>query len=259
MTFFIEILFLSLGLLCWGSFLNCMAYRLVHDVPFWGCRSICPSCLSAISLTDLIPLWSWFRLKGRCRSCNQAISLLYPLIEVLTVLCGLGVYFKTPSEYWSINIIFISALLIVIRTDLETMLISRFTTLFLIPVAFVLSLTYFGYTPLLLINISDAIRGALFGYFILFIINKVFLVCTKRQGIGQGDMELLAMIGAFTGVIGAWISLLIGSLLGSVVGVWLICQKSYKMQALIPFGPFLAAGAICYTLFQTNLLNWLFY
>lgn len=246
-------------LACWGSFLNFLAYRLVHDVSFGHARSVCPSCRYQIAWFDLFPIISWLLLRGKCRNCVLPISIIYPIIELAAILVGLSVIYLIHPSYMLSSLILISALLVTIRTDLETMLISRFVTLFLIPVAFIFSLTYFGHEPLLAVTISESIKGAVFGYLLLFLINKIFFFLTKKNGIGEGDMELLATIGAFTGIIGAWISLMLGSIMGSVIGVLLIYNKqNSQFGTKIPFGPFLAISAIIYVLFQNQLLTILF-
>ena len=249
---------LILFLACWGSFLNFLAYRLVHDVSFTKSRSICPNCHYQIAWFDLIPIISWFNLRGLCRSCHQPISKLYPMIELVTILTGLMLFYFGRPEDLVAYFIFISALLIIIRTDLQTMLISRFTTLFLIPIPIILSLTKFNSYPLLPITIMQAINGIFWGYSILFIINKIAWLITKKDGVGQGDIDLLAMIGAFSGIYGVWLSLMIGSILGSITGIILICTGQSKLQTKLPFGPFLAIGAIIYILFQNQLLTLLF-
>lgn len=241
--------------LCWGSFLNFIAYRLVHDTPMRLPRSICPKCKNTLLWQDLIPIYSWFALGGKCRNCKKTISRLYPFIEILTLIVMLGLFYFIPTEYLIAYFIFISALIVIIRTDLETMLISRFTTLFLIPIPLVLSLKFYTNTPMLPISIYSSIKGILFGYGILFTINKVFFLITKKNGMGQGDLDLMALIGAFTGIIGAWLSLMIASIIGTVSGLALMGTKGNKLNTKIPFGPFLAIGAIIYIFFHNQILN----
>lgn len=240
-------------ILCWGSFLNMLAYRLVHDVNLLRSRSFCPKCNKTIFWYDNIPLISWVLLKGKCRNCHKPISVLYPFIEILSVIVFILLLYRIPFPYFISYFIFFSALIVAIRTDIETMLISRFTSIFLIPLAIVLNLL--GYLPL---TISQTLYGALFGYFLLFSINKIYYLLTKRNGIGQGDMELLAMIGAFTSLIGCWISLLIGSILGSIVGILLVLLKKVQITNKLPFGPFLAIGAIVYVLFTNEIISLIF-
>lgn len=245
-------------LACWGSFLNFLAYRLVHDVSFAKPRSICPHCHYQIAWFDLIPIISWLNLHGICRNCHKPISKLYPAIELGTIITGLAlIYFCKPIDL-AAYFIFSSALLVVIRTDLQTMLISRFTTLFLIPIPIVLSLIKFNNQPLLPITITQVFAGFFLGYALLLSIKKIAWLITKQDSLGQGDIDLLATIGAFTGVYGVWLSLMIGSILGSIIGVTLIYAGKSKLQTKIPFGPFLATGALIYILFQNQLLALIF-
>jgi leader peptidase (prepilin peptidase) / N-methyltransferase len=228
-----------------GSFLNVIAYRLTHDIPFFAPRSQCPHCTTQLAWYDLIPLFSWLWLHGRCRYCSRPISKLYPCIELLTVTIMTLVIITINQHYWAAYILFFSALIVTIRTDLETMLISRYVTLALVPIGFLLS--YYHFLPLTLLS---SIQGALFGYGILWLIRASFHLLTGKIGIGQGDLDLMAFIGAFTGTIGCWASLSIGSIIGAFIGsAYLIIAKQSKTCPL-PFGPFLALGACIYLFFQ---------
>jgi leader peptidase (prepilin peptidase)/N-methyltransferase len=146
-----------------------------------------------------------------------------------------------------------SALIVTIRSDIETMLISRYVTIFLVPVAFTLS--YFNMMP---ITFTASLIGALCGYFFLFFINSIFKWLTNKNGIGEGDFDLLCLIGAFTGILGCWASVTIGSALGSIFGLLYMLYIRYfttkETNSLIPFGPFLASGAIIYIFFMNTFL-----
>lgn len=242
------IIILIILFLCFGSFLNCVGFRLIHNYSILKPRSFCPNCKTTIEWYDLIPVISWFILFGKCRSCHKTISVLYPLIEIITAIVFTLLYLYIPSQYWLSYSMFFTALIITIRTDAETMLISRYTTIFLIPIGFL-----FAYTNLLFINLSQSILGVIFGYFILWFIAKIFFLIKKVEGIGEGDFELLATIGAFTGPIGVWLSLSLGAFLGSCLGIILLIKgKSRTTQ--IPFGPWLALGAIIYVFVQKYLI-----
>lgn len=243
---------LFLVFLCWGSFLNVIAYRLIHVEFILKQRSFCPQCKNILPWFDLIPIISWFFLKGRCRFCDQRISFLYPLLELLTaVTLTMLVVIASPC-YVPTYILFFSALLVTIRTDLETMLISRYATIFLVPFAFLLS--YFHRLPL---SPLQSIAGTIVGYFLLWSINKLFFVVTKKEGMGQGDMDLLALIGAFTGSMGAWITIVIGSIIGSIIGIPILVIRKESLSLKIPFGPFLAMGAMTYVLFENTIIKFL--
>ena len=162
----------------------------------------------------------------------------------------LALFNMVPSHYFPAYFIFFSALIVTIRTDLEFMLISRFVSLYLVPLGWLLS--YFNLLP---ISPYESIVGSISGYLCLGIFGLIFYLVTKKQGLGQGDVELLAFIGSFIGIIGWWSSLMIGSLLGSILGIiyLLLTKKGFGLK--IPFGPFLALGAILYTLFQSQLFS----
>jgi len=123
------------------------------------------------------------------------------------------------------------------------MIISRFVTIFLIPLAFL-----FSFLGLLPITIKSSLLGIVLGYGSLFAASKLFYLLKKKEGIGQGDLELLAFIGAFLGPAGCWISLFLGSIIGSIYGLSYVAITKDR-NARIPFGHFLAFGAMCYVLF----------
>jgi len=128
------------------------------------------------------------------------------------------------------------------------MLISRFATLFLIPVGLLFS--FLGLIP---ITILQSISGILLGYGFLFIASKLFIYVTKREGIGQGDLDLLAFIGSFLGAAGCWISLFLGSIVGSLFGLLYMYIAKKGRNLKIPFGHFLAFGAMAFVLFGEQL------
>jgi prepilin signal peptidase PulO-like enzyme (type II secretory pathway) len=110
--------------LCWGSFLNVVAYRILHKKSIVKPRSQCPHCNHSLAWLDLIPVLSWVYLKGRCRYCGQPISTLYPFIEILTTLVMTLLVIMAPTRYVPAYFILFSALIVTIRSDIETMLIS---------------------------------------------------------------------------------------------------------------------------------------
>lgn len=149
---------------------------------------------------------------------------------------------RVQPYYVPAYFLFFSALIVTIRTDLETMLISRYTSLFLVPVF--IGMSYLHYLPL---SVQESIQGALFGYMLLYVIAFIFKHIRKQDGLGEGDMELLACIGAATGIQGAWAALFVGSIIGSTYALALRAHT-------IPFGPFLGGGALAYVLCE-NLIG----
>jgi leader peptidase (prepilin peptidase)/N-methyltransferase len=253
----IELVFIaSVFGLCWGSFLNVVGYRLLHEKPFFALRSHCTSCNAVISWFDNIPVVSWIWLQGHCRFCSQKISLLYPFIEIITALSVVCLYLihgdnVSLSPLLAYLFLF-SALIVGVRTDLEALVIPQLFTLWLIPMGFLFAVCGF-----LDVGIVESVVGAIVGYGILWVVATLFRVCTKKDGMGVGDMELLAMIGAFIGPVGVWVTLLIASLTGSIIGgIYLLGTKQGKMTR-IPFGPFLALGGMSFVLFQNEILSFL--
>lgn len=244
------VLFLAPFFACWGSFLNVLGYRLIHDENIALPRSHCLSCNHTLAWYDLIPLISYLMLGGHCRYCAARISPLYPFIELFTIISMSLLYTTVPTIYFPAYFIFFSALIVTIRSDLETMLISRFVTLFLLPIGLGASiLDYLPITPL------DSILGMGVSAGFLYAVSWLFYKVTGKVGIGQGDIELLAFIGSFTGIVGSWVTLCIGSVLGSLIGIGYIILSGSQKDTKIPFGPFLALGAIIYVLAQEYLIQ----
>lgn len=239
--------FVFLFFLCIGSFLNVVAWRIVQGKNLYS-RSACTQCQSTIACHDLIPVVSWIMLRGKCRSCKAHISILYPCIELLSALLLTTMVIFVEPLYWMGYGIFLCALIITIRTDIETMLIARITSLYLVPVGWLLN--YAGLLPL---NLSESIIASIIGYAALWSFATLFYQLRKIQGMGEGDFELLACIGAFTGLPGIWSAITIGSLAGSLYGMILILFHK-TANPKIPFGPFLALGAIAYLYFQNYFI-----
>lgn len=236
---FVVLLILFAVCACWGSFLNVLAHRLIIGSSLFRRRSQCPSCTHTIAWYDLFPIFSWIFLRGLCRNCHKPISILYPVVELLSATSLTSLAFFIPLHYFLAYFLFFSALIVTIRTDLEFMLISRVMTLYLVPAGLLLST--FGFLPL---TLSESAIGSLGGYFFLYAVSRIFWFITHKDGMGDGDLDLLALIGAFTGPMGCWTTLLIGSILGSGIGIAYLLAYKPSEPLKIPFGPFLAIGAM---------------
>lgn len=236
--------------LAWGSYLNSLAYRLLNLEHFFKTRSFCPSCKEQIAWYDNIPVISWLALKARCRSCKQSISWLYPFTEIITTGLLFSLWQTTPPQYFLVYFIFFSALIVTIRTDLDEMLISRFATIYLIPVGLLAAIGH--EIPL---SLTLSISGTIFGYTVLWIAKKASFAITKQEGLGQGDLELLAFIGTFTGPLGCWIALLIGSISGTLVSLIYMAITHDRLEK-IPFGSYLSFGAMIFVLFQKIFIRY---
>lgn len=231
-----------LFLLCWGSFLNVIAHRLLVNKSWITGRSQCPACHTIIYWYDNIPLFSYFILNKQCRFCQAPISILYPGMELLTALVFFLGFKIIDPLYWFSYALFFSALIITLRTDLTDMLIFACTTLYIIPFAFVCS-----FLRILPLTILESFIGAASAYLFLWFVAKIYTLITGRHGMGTGDFWLLSLIGSFLGLEGWWFSLLIASLLGTAFGIIGIIMKKLSHRTPIPFGPFLVLGALAYT------------
>jgi leader peptidase (prepilin peptidase)/N-methyltransferase len=214
--------------------------------------SHCPHCDTPIAPYDNIPLLSYLILRGRCRSCGAAISWRYPAIEALTgalfviVVARLGV-----SAAAGVALLFVSALVVVTFIDIDHQIIPDEISLPGIVVGF-LAASAVG--P----GMVDSLLGILLGGGTLWVVAAVYEKLRSQEGMGGGDIKLLAMIGAFLGWRAVLVTLLIGSLSGALVGGARVAFGRAESQVPIPFGPFLALGALVALLFGDHLIDWYF-
>lgn len=173
--------------------------------------------------------------------------LSFSQIDFLVLPCFAQLWLNN-SPFFSVYFFFFSALTITIHTDMEHMLVSRFVSLYLVPAGIFLS--YARYLP---ISPIESAASAMAAYLFLFSINKIFYLIKKHDGLGQGDLELFAFIGSFTGLLGCWFTILFSSVLGTLTGC-LYMLWSRKTISMLPFGPFLAIGAMLFVLFEQWIL-----
>jgi leader peptidase (prepilin peptidase)/N-methyltransferase len=235
-----------------GSFLNVCIHRIPQEKSIVMPSSHCPRCKSPIRFYDNIPLVSFIVLRGRCRSCQAPISFRYPLVEFLTGLFSVIFLVRYGiSPLYLIYFAFFASLLLISFIDLSHRIIPDVISLPGILIGLVISLFH----PQL--SIKNAFIGVLIGGGSLYLVASVYHVITKREGMGGGDVKLLAMIGAFIGWKGVLFTILCSSFIGSVVGVILmLISAEADSKYAVPFGPFLSLGAIIYVLWGDVLINW---
>lgn len=231
--------------LCIGSFLNVV----VHRVPLmltadntinlvWP-RSFCPQCKKNIAWYDNLPLLSFLILQGKCRHCQSAISLRYPIIEFISALgsCILLFHFGLSGQFSAACILF-WFLLAMTAIDLATQLLPDTLTLCLMWLGLLVNIKNL-FCPL-----ADAVLGAAIAYSFLWLVAKAYQLYRKQEGIGYGDFKLFAALGAWFG----WQSLptliFIAAFSGAFVGIILMAFKKANRFTAIPFGPFLALAAM---------------
>ena len=224
-----------------GSFLNVCIFRLPAEASIVKPRSQCPHCHHPVRNCDNIPLISFIILRGKCRDCGGNISWRYPLVELITALLALLLFLKfSLTLSFLIFFIFTAVLIVITFIDLDHQIIPDILTVPGIPI-FCLAAIFLLKIPWL-----EALLGLLIGGGILFMIAFVYELISKREGMGGGDIKLLAMIGGFFGWKSVMFILLFSSFSGAIVGITTMIIKKQDMKYAVPFGPFLSAAAVAY-------------
>ncbi len=235
-----------------GSFLNVCIYRIPKEESIVWPGSHCPQCGQAVKPWDNIPVLSYILLRGRCRSCRIRISPRYPLVELLSGLICLGMLYKFgPTLSFIIYYIWAAALLVVTFIDLDYQIIPDRISLG----GIVIGLICVYFLP---IGYKDALIGLGLGAGGLMAVIYGYYFLTGKQGMGGGDVKLLGMIGVFIGWQGVIFTIFMASLIGSIVGVSWMLYKGKDMKAAIPFGPFLALGALIFVFWGDPMIGWYF-
>lgn len=205
--------------------------------------------LECLSWTFLLKMFAGRLTKGISSSSHPFLIGAVSLFSIF-VFFALGTYsLSTPLTL--AYFFFFSALVVTMFTDATTLLISRTVTLYSMPIGWILAKT-----EILPISILESIIGSIFGLLLLWSVRTISRKIMGKDGLGQGDIDLLAFIGAFIGPIGCWITLITGSLIGSIIGIiYMIIGRKNGTGVLLPFGLFLAIGATLYVLFQENLIS----
>lgn len=233
-----------------GSFLNVCIYRLprCESVVWPGSR--CTSCGRHLAWFENIPVVSWLVLHGRCRTCGARVSMVYPIVEAITAVVFVGgLFVYGPSWLLAVRLLFACALIVLFAIDLEHQILPNAITLPGIAAGFVAS--WFLPPGWLSSLIGIAIGGG-----VLFAIAEAYYRIRGQEGLGMGDVKMLAMIGAFLGWPLTLLTLIFASFAGSIVGVGLMASGRGTMQAALPFGTFLALGALAAALIGDPLLGW---
>ncbi|MFY9941474.1 MAG: prepilin peptidase [Desulfobacterales bacterium] len=238
---------------CIGSFLNVCIYRIPLSKSIVAPGSMCPRCGSSIRFYDNIPILSYLWLRGRCRQCRTPVSLRYPLVELLTALLFTAVAHRFGASVEAGIYMAFSAVMVTITfIDIDHRIIPDRISLPGILLCFLaaLALPNMGW--------KAALLGILVGGGTLFVVAWGYSLLTGKEGMGGGDIKLLAMIGALLGWQGVVFTIFSASLLGTVVGLGLMVRTRSDMKLAVPFGPFLAAGALAYIFVGPELVAWYF-
>jgi leader peptidase (prepilin peptidase)/N-methyltransferase len=255
-----------------GSFLNVCILRIPIEKSIVLPPSHCPSCGTSIKPYDNIPVVSWLVLAGRCRKCKVRISAMYPMVELGTGLLFLACYLAFGLNAEALKWAIFAALIIVLTiTDLRERILpdkvnfvglglGLLLSLFTRPVdgtALWLANHLFAYPPPeAALSFGDALIGAGAASGLLWLVAEGYFRARGREGMGLGDVKMMAMAGAFLGLQRALLTILAGSLLGSVIGIAVITIGRKGRDFELPFGSFLGAGAMLVVFFGSSALDW---
>jgi leader peptidase (prepilin peptidase)/N-methyltransferase len=233
-----------------GSFLNVCIYRLPRRQSIVWPASRCTACSRPLAWFENVPVASWLILRGRCRTCGSRISVVYPVVELVTaIVCAGGVLVYGATWLLAVRLVFACALIVLFAIDLEHQILPNVITLPGIAVGFVAS----WFLPPGWIS---SLIGIALGGGVLFAIAEAYYRLRHQEGLGMGDVKMLAMIGAFLGWPLMLLTLVLASFVGSLVGVALLAGGRGTMQAALPFGTFLALGALVAAIAGEPMLAW---
>jgi leader peptidase (prepilin peptidase)/N-methyltransferase len=233
-----------------GSFLNVCVHRIPRGVSIVSPPSACPACGARIARYDNVPVLGWLWLGGRCRACRAPISPRYPVVEALTaalfvlLTARYGVTWELLPALW-----FAGAMLVVTLIDYDARIIPDAITLPGIALGIAASFL----TP---VGLLDAVLGAAVGFGSLYAVGWAYHRATGVEGMGGGDIKFAAMLGAFLGVAGLLLTVLLASLLGSLTGLSMMLLRRGGRRTALPFGTFLAPAGLAVYVWGDLVIRW---
>ncbi len=262
-----------LGLII-GSFLNVCIHRIPLEKSIVSPGSSCPHCGISIGFLDNIPILSFLLLRGKCRACGQRISIQYPIVELFSALaffeCARMWMFAPPTY---VNSLFLAIIIILVFTDYNHRILPNTITLPGIVAGFLLSpfqipevySDLFSWKVISMLGFENssnvepwigAIMGAIIGGGLLYLVAFAYEIVRRRQGLGMGDVKMMAMVGAFIGWRLALLTIFVGSLLGTFVGISLILLRKIDTQGKLAFGVFLGIGSALCLFYGFPIVRW---
>jgi leader peptidase (prepilin peptidase) / N-methyltransferase len=246
----LEAAYVTLLGLMLGSFMNVCIYRLPRGLSPVRPRSGCPNCGHLLAWYENVPVVSYLVLRGRCRTCRVAISPMYPVIEAVTGAVFLAGYlWYGPSALLIVRLVLAWAMIALFVIDYQHQILPNVIT---IP----------GIVVGILANILAgpgwiaSVVGAVVGAGSLYAIAEIYYRVRHEEGLGMGDVKMLGMIGAFLGWKLVLLTLVISSFLGSIVGVFVLVSRKESLKYAMPFGTFLAVGALVASVVGDAILDW---
>ena len=242
----------------WGSFCNVCIYRLPDNDSVVTKRSFCRSCRNKIKWYDNIPLLSFIFLKGKCRSCNNKISSQYFLVELISAISFLLIYFLYGISITTLLLIILSIFFIIIFfIDLKYYIIPNELTFPLMLIGFIKSFDP-NLNQTIFPNYINSLLGGFLGYAIIWLIIFFYKKIRSKEGMGLGDAKLMAVVGFWFGWLSIPFTIFISSAVALVLVIPSLIKKTRNMSAQIPFGPYIIIGCIIYVTFS-NQIKYLLY
>jgi leader peptidase (prepilin peptidase)/N-methyltransferase len=247
-----EIILIMFGLII-GSFLNVVIYRLPLEKSIIKPRSHCPSCTTPIKFYDNIPVLSYILLRGKCRHCNASIPMIYPLVESFTAFSFWlsYVYFGQQPLYTTASILFICMLFSLALIDLKHMVLPLEITIS----GAVIFLIFSFFNPF--ISPLNAFGSAVGGALVFATIYYLYLKVRNIEGLGQGDIWMMLLLGSFLGINKLVIAVLLASFSGLMVGMFFIIFKKKDLKLALPFGTFLSLGSYISLFWGNEILKFI--
>jgi leader peptidase (prepilin peptidase)/N-methyltransferase len=246
------VVFIAIAGLVWGSFLNVVIYRLPREMSLLRPPSTCPGCGARIKPYDNVPVLSYLFLGGKCRSCGRKISPVYPAVEILTAAGFILVFFQSGRtlglEFFA-GCVFTSALIALGFIDYHHQILPDAITM----PALVLALVYSFFRSDL--SFRGALAGAVAGAGFLLLVYGAYRLIRKREGLGMGDVTMMLMVGAYLGLARTLLTLILGSFVGALVGIFFIVRGKKDLQFALPFGTFLAPAAFVSALWGQRIID----
>lgn len=232
--------------------MNVCIYRLPRSLSLIYPGSMCPQCGAQIAFYDNIPILSYLWLRGRCRHCGATISLRYPVVELAAGLFAVALFSQQDLAVRGALVLYVlvAMLLVVTFIDIDHQIIPDVITYPGIAIGFLSSFVLGN------ITYKESLLGIVLGGGLLLLVASGYYLLTKKEGMGGGDVKLLAMIGAFLGWKAVIFTILVGSAIGTVLGLAMAIRTPGGRKLAVPFGPFLSLGALLFIFQGQKIIAW---
>jgi leader peptidase (prepilin peptidase)/N-methyltransferase len=243
-----------------GSFLNVVIHRYPREESIVFPPSHCPHCRARIRWFDNVPVASYLLLRGKCRACRGPIAIRYPLVELANGLFYLAIYLRTgPSLGFILLAAIVSMLIVLMYIDAEIQILPDVIDLPGIAIGLVMAA--FSLAPVdsdlfVATSLLDSVAGALLGAAIPLVIMGVYWLVRRVEGMGLGDVKMLAMIGAVVGWRGVPLALMLAAVSGTLIGLPAAARSGRGMNHALPLGVFLGFGALAVLFFGQAMTEW---